>query len=236
MATPKTISYHGHTYVLAAAQSPHRRCPKGQHWSAKEQKCLPFTALHKHIMRQLKKAPTSADDLAWSAPTADPKTHKEILPRHVDRALRELKHSGHVQLDKSGDDLKWKLAAVTLGPRGGKIIGKTKSGKPIYEPSEQLHKVFTKDEIAGDPWGTVDHLGPPGTTKQVLAQHPDYTLQDHYDAAQHYEQTAATLLNGTDPYNPAHRAQRAKAHAHALLSRIHYYASQRRAPAHPPGH
>lgn len=120
--------------------------------------------------------------------------------------------------------------AATVGPRGGKIIGKTKSGKPIYEPSEKLHKVFTKDEIAGDPWGTVDHLGPPGTTRQVLAQHPDYTLQDHHDAAVLHEQAASALLDGTDPYNRAHRAQRAKAHAHALLSRIHYYAAQQRAP------
>ena len=44
--------------------------------------------------------------------------------------------------------LEQKIAAET-GPRGGKIIGKTKSGKPIYDTANHsAHKDFSKEDHA----------------------------------------------------------------------------------------
>jgi hypothetical protein len=73
---------------------------------------------------------------------------------------------------------------TSTGPRGGKIIGKTKSGKPIYAPSKAMRA------------GAIRTFAPKvesALKKEHLAKHPGFTSQDHEEAS-HLHYTLARKL------------------------------------------
>lgn len=59
------------------------------------------------------------------------------------------------------------------GSRGGHVVGHTKSGKPIYG----------------------HEFGKTPTVAKIRADHPDYTSQDHEDAAKHFESRKEDYTN-----------------------------------------
>lgn len=83
------------------------------------------------------------------------------------------------------------VCAVEVGPRGGHIIGKTKSGKPIYAPHEP--------EIEATLGPTRDKL-----LRDTLKQHEDFSAAEHMEAHdqlialgnQHFQQRDEALKAG----------------------------------------
>jgi|MudIll2142460700_1097286.scaffolds.fasta_scaffold00049_21 hypothetical protein len=86
---------------------------------------------------------------------------------------------------------------VTRGPRGGRIIGKTKSGKPIY-----AHRAAWPDEHRAQLHAAIAHA----TT------HHDFTAADHADAAALERQRAAAV-----PAGPRRDKHSFLAHGHTAV-------------------
>lgn len=111
--------------------------------------------------------------------------------------------------------------AVTVGPRGGKIIGKTKSGKPIYAPSQDI--------VARGA-----HVVPTELSQAHMAQHADFTAADHHDAAalhtRHEARHRARAMKhlGQDHKDSIQRGYRHmdRASAHSHVAYLHQQKAQ----------
>jgi hypothetical protein len=97
------------------------------------------------------------------------------------------------------------------GTRGGKVIGHTKSGKPIYaghgEHASPAHKeaIDHLTEKRGGHGGTY----PEQAGAALRTAHPDYTAQDHIDAAEAHKQESNRFGMYDRPGQDSHTVARA---------------------------
>ena len=92
-----------------------------------------------------------------------PQQHRELIKSQIAQSYNNLEDC----LEKGGE-----------GSKGGKVIGHTKSGKPIYQ---QTARIQGRERI-----------------NKFSDQHKDYSKQDHEDAAELHSQLAKKHI---DQYN-----------------------------------
>jgi hypothetical protein len=74
------------------------------------------------------------------------------------------------------------------GSRGGKVIGHTKSGKPVYEASHETYTALGKLPKYNGKVSVHTALG--SDSGKLLRQRTDFNKQDHLDAAEHHSREA----------------------------------------------
>ena len=130
----------------------------------------------------------------------------QVAQAHLD-AGQDLARANKNMINGYGLDYLRK-SAHGEGSRGGKIIGHTKSGKPVYAATEHSHVYVQKFRAEeGGPGGRpqADGKGTGGVSlgrkesnlieRKAVADHPHYTAEDHGDAAALHER-AGKMVEG----------------------------------------
>jgi len=190
MATPQRIQYHGQTYVRLKTAASAEQAARAYYDLHVKQRAEGRSKTFDQIAR--KYGERIADSLRLQVLQQDLKDSYGYAAMSSSAAMAVAEHRSKLQQEIAA--LEKKLAqktAATIGPRGGKIIGKTRSGKPIYAPShEHLHSIHRKRWQKQRGSGYVTPR--PKIAKRDAEQYAQgFTKEDHLDAAELHAQQAS---------------------------------------------
>jgi hypothetical protein len=129
---------------------------------------------------------------------------QETLEPGQDLRLLVEEMTGETLFEPVEDDVLMKGAKKGAGSRGGKVIGHTRSGKPIYAPSHQLRAVKRLNRLVRPSMRDEQDALSEASDRQ-LDQHPGFSVEDHQDAEKLHNQKWEEHMEGNPDLSEAHR-------------------------------